>query len=93
MVISFMVDKARKHLEEHGFVYTLRPQFRKTGKNCYNHFRGDTEKGDVYIELVGNYKGKEGLLNGFVYGSGFNTLKEWLEKAKKSRYLYDVKLL
>lgn len=93
MPISFMVKEARKHLEEYGFVYTLRSHFRSTGKNSYNYFKGDTKKGDVNIRLVGNYTDKENLLEGFVYASGFNTLKKWLEKAKNSRYLYDVILI
>ncbi len=97
-----MVKEAREHLEEHGFVYTLRPQFRKTGFNWYNHFRGDTKKGDVHIIFIGYY-GWTQLLSGFrdrtqdledfVKESGFNSLEEWLKKAKKSRYLYKVRLI
>ncbi len=92
MPISFMVKEAREHLEEFGFVYTLRPQYRSTGKNEYNYRRGGPDIGDVYIELIGDYTGKENLLEGYVYGSGFNTLKKWLKKAKNSRYLYNVNL-
>lgn len=88
-----MVKEAREHLEWFGFVYTLRHQYRNIGRNEYNYRKGGSKKGDVYIELVGNYTGKENLLEGFVYGSGFKTLKEWLEKAKKSRYLYNVNLI
>jgi len=99
MVISFMVKEAREQLETKGFVYTLRPQYRNTGINWYNHFRGDTKKGDVMIEFIGYY-GYTELLRGFtdrtpdlepfVKDSGFDTLEEWLKKAKKSRYLFKV---
>ncbi len=92
MPISFMVKEAREQLENTGMVYTLRSHFRSTGKNEYNHFKGDTKKGDVYIEFVGDYKGSEQLLQRYVVNSGFKSLEEWLKKAKKSRYLYRVML-
>ena len=102
MVISFMVKEAREQLEKHEIVYTLRPQFRKTGKNWYNHSRGGPKKGDVNIQFIGYY-GYTELLSGFrdrtpdlepfVKYSGFNSLEDWLKKAKKSRYLYKVELI
>lgn len=102
MPISFMVKEAREQLEEHGFVYTLRPQRRNTGKNWYNYFRGDTKKGDVHIEFIGYYGHVQLLtefrdrtqdLEPFVKDSGFNSLEEWLKKAKKSRFLFKVSLI
>ena len=92
MVISFAVEEARAQLEEKGIVYTLRPQYRHTGKNWYNHFRGDTKKGDVYIKFIGDFSNREEDLEPFVKSSGFDSLKKWLKKAKKSRYLYKVEL-
>ena len=87
-----MVKEARDRLENRNFVFTLRPQFRHTGKNWYNYFKGDTPKGDVYIMFIGHYQGREDELEPFVKGSGFKTLKDWLKKAKKSRFLFKVSL-
>ena len=87
-----MVKESRERLENRGYVFTLRPQFRTTGKNWYNYRKGDTPKGDVYIIFIGHYKGREGDLEPFVKGSGFKSLEDWLKKAKKSRYLFKVSL-
>ena len=96
-----MVKEAREQLETKGFVYTLRQQYRNTGKNWYNHFRGGAKKGDVMIEFIGYYGYTQLLLEfrdrtpdlePFVKESGFNSLEEWLKKAKKSRYLFKVSL-
>ncbi len=105
MPISFMVKEAREQLENKGVVYTLRPQCRSTGKDWYNYRRGDTIKkgdvmiefigyyGSVYIEFAGNYVNRVGDLESFVKDSGFNSLEEWLKKAKKSRFLFKVSLI
>lgn len=94
MVISFMVLEARHYLEDEGFVCTLRPSQRKrTGKDWYNHFRGDTKKGNVNIEYLGDYSSREILLDLYVKASGFNSRKVWLEKAGNSRHLYLITLL
>lgn len=91
MVISFSVEKARKQLEDKGVVYTLRLNKRKrVGKTWYNHFRGDTKKGDVYIYYVGDFLNRTYQLKHYVINSGFGSLREWLEKAKESRFLYEV---
>ena len=87
-----MVKEARDFLENRGYICTLRPQFRNTGKNWYNYYKGDTPKGDVYIMFIGHYQGREDELEPFVKSSGFNSLEEWLKKAKKSRYLFKVSL-
>jgi len=87
-----MVKEARERLENRGFVFTLRPQFRTTGKNWYNYRRGYTKKGDVYIIFIGHYKDREDELEPFFKFSGFNSLKYWLKKAKKSRFLFKVSL-
>ena len=94
MVISFMVEEARNHLEKHGLVYTLRPKKRKrVGKDWYNHFRGDTKKGSVFIRYIGNYETRENKLIVKCDYSGFRTVKEWLEKAGDSRFLYRVVMI
>ena len=93
MVISFAVKEARTQLEKHGIVYTLRLQYRHTGKTGYNHFGGDTNKGDVYIKFIGDFSNRKEDLEPFVKGSGFDSLEKWLKKAKKSRFLYKVRLL
>ena len=91
MVISFMVKEARKHLEEKGFVHTLRPLRKKIFENTwYNYFRGDTKKGDVFIIFIGNFKGRENDLINFSLFSGFDSLEKWLEKAGNNRNLYIV---
>lgn len=93
MVISFAVEEARTQLEEKGLVYTLRPYIRfRIGKDWYNHFRGDTKKGDVFISFIGDFHRKDDDLERYVKDSGFVSLKKWLKKAKKSRYLYKVML-
>ena len=92
-VISFMVKEARKHLEEKGFVCTLRPFKRKyTGESWYNYFRGDTKKGEVYIQFIREIIDPEEL-QVYAYYSGVETLEDWLKAAKGSKYLYWVRLL
>ena len=94
MVISFSVKEARNHLEKYGLVYTLRLNKRaRVGKDWYNYFRGDTKKGDVFIRYIGNYETIEDKLIVKCGYSGFRTVKEWLEKAGKSRYLYRVTMI
>lgn len=94
MVISFMVKEAREHLEKYGLVYTLRPKLRKReGIDWYNHFRGDIKKGNVFIRYIGNYETRENKLVVKCDYSGFRTVKEWLERAGNSRYLYRVTMI
>lgn len=94
MVISFMVEEARKRLEEKGFVYTLRRDKRKkVGYDWYNYFRTDTKKGNVIITFIGLFFKIDRRLDAFVIFSGFNSIEEWLEKAGESRYLYKVELI
>ena len=87
-----MVSEAREQLETSGCVFTLRPQRRKNGRNWYNYCRGCPKQGDVFIQYIDNFINKEEELERFVKDSGFQNLKDWLKKAKKSRYLYEVKL-
>lgn len=87
-----MVSEAIEQLEAIGIVYTLRSQRRKNGRNWYNYCRGCPKQGDIFIQYIDNFIDREEELERFVKGSGFKTLKDWLKKAKKSRYLYEVKL-
>jgi len=88
-----MVEGAREYLEKNKFVYTLRPFERKyTGEGWYNYHRRDIKRGDVEITFIRKIKDPEEL-ESFVYYSGFETLEDWLKKAKKSKYLYRVELI
>ena len=92
--ISFMYEEPRNQLEKNGSVYTLRLKKRKTvGKGWYNYHRGDIKRGDVYIKFIDDFLNRDEKLERYVKGSGFSSLKEWLKKAKKSRYLYKVRIM
>lgn len=94
MSISFGYLESRSRLEVDGFVYTLRLLRRKRVGACwYNYKRGTEKQGYVYIEFIGNFINRDNELEIYVVDSGFNSLREWLKKAKKSRYLYKVILL
>lgn len=96
MVISFEVEEAKNYLEKHGFVYTLRSFKRKrVGVNWYNYFRTDVKHGDVFIEFVGRFCTFNKKLEPYAKDSGFNSLEEWLKKAKKGNYmnLYKVHII
>lgn len=87
-VISFEVEEAKNYLEKHGFVYTLRLKKRKrVGKGWYNYFRTDVKRGNVFIKFIGNFCTFNRKLEPYVKNSGFNSLEEWLKKAKKANYL------
>lgn len=89
-----MIKESKEQLEKYGIVYTLRPKKRKIiGKSWYNYFRNDIKRGDVYIEFIGDFSYRSSQLEPYVKDSGFNSLKEWLKKAKKNRHLYKVRLL
>ena len=94
MVISFEVEKARKYLETHGFVYTLRFKERKqVGKDWYNYFRTDIKRGNVFIKFVGIFCTFNKRLEPYVKDSGFNSLEEWLKSTKKANYLLLYKII
>ena len=86
----FAVKESRVYLESNGFVYTLRPYKRKTGHTWYNYFPNDIRRGDVLVKFVGDFYFYEEKLEQYVKDSGFNSLEEWLKKAKHSRYLFKV---
>ena len=94
MPISFGYFEPRNRLENDGFVYSLRPFKRnKLGVNWYNYEKDGEKQGYVHIEFIGNFLNKDKQLEEYVKYSGFNSLDEWLKKAKKGRYLYKVTLL
>ena len=91
--MSFMIEEARRHLEKHGFVYTLRPFKRKhVSKDWYNLHRGGKKMGDINVKFIRKIRSTEEL-QAFVYYSGFKTLENWLKKAKDSKFLYYVRVL
>ncbi len=97
MQILFNVEKARKLILEHGFVYTLRPRRRKREGTDMLSYSGLGKKGMVDVKYVGSFGDGEQfceeLLELCVPYSGFETLEDWLAAAGDSRYLYRVTLL
>ena len=92
MVIIFDYKEPRDYLEKNGFVYTLRsPKRKHVGKDWYNYHRCGIKRGDVDITFIREIEDPEEL-EPFVYNSGFKTLEDWLKKAKKSKYLYWVRI-
>ena len=91
MPIWFNVKEARKHLLRRGFVYTLRPRRRRTGRDVllYGDYR---KKGTVFVEFVKEVTDDRELAK-YVGFSGFRSVEEWRSKAKGGRYLYKVILL
>jgi hypothetical protein len=97
MVMMFAVEEARTFLLNNEEVYTLRPKFRKRGRN-------NTIKEPLVTELftapfaigwVTFIKKIEddSELEEFISKSGFDTVQEWRSKAKDSRFIYHVKLM
>lgn len=92
MGIWFNNEKARKFLLEHGCIYTLRPYLRRQGsKKLYWNKKED--KGIVNVVLVKNIEENSDNLILYLRESGFETIKEWLEEANNSKYLYFVRLI
>ena len=91
MAIWVNVKEARHHLLEKGFVYTLRPKLRREGRDmlCWNGFG---KKGMGAIKLVKEIEDTDELKE-FVKKSGFNSIADWLEKAKESRFLFRLELI
>jgi len=96
MVLWMNVKEAREHLLKHDCVFSLRPKRRKR-ENCVEPlmYDGFGKKGEVWVGYCGEIPrwNNHWLLNFFVGQSGFKTSKEWLEKAKDSRYLYFIGLI
>jgi hypothetical protein len=73
MVISFSLENVRKHLLEHGIVYTLRDHPHKTGRDWANSGRCTEKIADVsIIEVQFKY------LDKYLIHSGFETVEQWL---------------
>lgn len=89
----FNVPEARQQLISKGFVYTLRPKMRKTGKDTafYGSFYKKEKIGDIFVDLIKEVKDPEEVKQ-YVSDSGFKTLEDWLEAAKGSRFLFKVML-
>jgi len=74
-----------------GFVYTLRPKRRRTGKDILS-YHGFGKKGTVVITFIKEIS-NDAELETFVKYSGFQNVEEWRSKAKDSRFLFRVDLL
>ena len=70
--IYFNVEKARKHLLERGYVYTLRKKKRREGWGYAKH--GRNFLGKVIIERVADGREAEKYWR----ESGFDSLEEWI---------------
>ena len=90
----FNVPEAREHLMSKGFVYTLRPKVRRTGKDVayYGSYYQKEKIADVWVDFIKEVKDIEELRE-YVSGSGFEKVEDWWEVAKGSRFLFKVKLL
>lgn len=96
--IIFNSEKARKHLLEKGFVYTVRKARKKNGYySAYQTVGGKKFLGSVYLEFVSIVYKPEDLTK-FVENSGFSDVEEWLSELKRFRcklpaYLYKATLV
>ena len=92
-LIFFNVPQAREYLLRRGFVYTLRPKMRKTGRDvaAYGSYYEHQRIGHVWVDFVKEVKDK-GELRGYVADSGFKSVEDWWRAAKGSRFLFKVTL-
>ena len=98
-IIFFNSEKARKHLLEKGYVYTLRFP-RRTGKG--KAIKGNNSNREflcfVYITFIKKIKDPKEL-EPYVNESGFNSVDEWVNEVKRfhggfyAQYLYKVKII
>ncbi len=101
-MISFKSKKALNYLLKHGLVYTLRPFKRKEGITALLNEK-DMKIGLVEVKFITelNSENLAESLKDFVGESGFKSVEEWINEAKKllrgnlpeRLYLYQVKLL
>ncbi|GAJ05155.1 unnamed protein product, partial [marine sediment metagenome] len=89
--IFFNVPEAREHLIKKGFVYTLRPKLRRTGKDIayYGSYYKKEKIADVEVEFI-----KEIItpsdLKPYLSGSGFKGVEDWWRAAEGSGFLFKV---
>jgi len=93
-MIFFNMEKARRFLIKHGYVYTLRPRLREGVEAAvYGSWYKYTKIARVVsVRFVKVIKDKSELLE-YVGKSGFETVDEWWEAAEGSRFLYYVEVL
>ena len=89
----FNVPEARSHLISKGFVYTLRPRMRKTGKDVafYGSYYKREKIGDVWVDFIKPILDMKELQE-YVSGSGFANVEDWWEAAEGARFLFKVML-
>ena len=94
MTLWMNVEEAREFLLKNGFVYTLRPKVRKVGGIEALMWGKQGKRGEVIATFLGEIKQDcyDCLLDFFLYGSGFESVDQWKNKANGSRFLYQVKL-
>jgi len=84
MVTICKSKKALEFLLTNGFVYTLRKNKKKVGKDWITDKRGGKKIENVYIDFIKEIT-EENIneLEKYVRYSGFSSVKEWLEEAKR----------
>lgn len=99
MVIMFKNERVREFLRRKRVVYTLRPKRRKEGKDWANSGWGTKKFAEVEITFIKKIT-KENVseLEKYVDYSGFKSVEEWLEEARKLNgdfpyYLYKVRAI
>jgi len=98
MPIWFNNRKALKYLLKHGVVYTLRPRKRKEKDGVtilYTNLYGKPycTGRRVRVEFIREMDNDLRCYKPYCKQSGFETIKEWVEAANDSRFLYRVELL
>ena len=100
-MIFFNVKATRDYLLEHGFVYTLRGNLRRTGTDTAiqgSYLKKHKKLGKVTIEYIGKVNYPHHLHPWYAH-SGFSSPKEWLDEAirlhkgKFPLYLYRVDMI
>lgn len=76
----FNVPEARQQLISKGFVYTLRPKMRRTGKDTafYGSYYKKEKIGDIFVDFIKEVKDIEELKE-YASGSGFARVEDWWE--------------
>ena len=92
------VEKARKHLLEKGFVYSLRPR-RRVRDYRHKHpymeplMWGGEDRFHGYVWVTFIKEIFDPLdLEEYVSESGFGSMDEWLKEAHDSTFLYRIEL-
>lgn len=92
MVLWMNNDIARAHLFKHGYVYSRRPK-RRHREDCYEplFYKEFVKKGTVWVEFVREVTDPE-RMQVYLDRSGFDSMKDWDEAAKGSKFVYFIEL-